>query len=209
MTASEFDTMLAVGYESRGIEFKGPGIRSERPFLAQVARAVMGLANRRDGGSVILGVQDDGGILSPIGLADDHLESWRAYDDVAESINEYASPSVAFDREIFSFRGSQYVILNVREFVSIPVLCRRGYNIPNGRQVLREGACYVRSAHKPETSEIPSEQEMRELLDLAIEKGVREYLERARRVGLLREESSQPPTLTDLERLEQQIGGDP
>src|SRR5215210_4879809 len=141
------------------------------------------MANRRDGGRVIIGVEDDAGILTPKGLDGAQLESWRSYDDVAASINEYASPSVSFEKEFLPYQGHDIVILHVAEFEAIPILCRMEYQSSIGkgspknqdRTILRKGACYVRSRHKPETSEIPSEEEMRELLDLAIEKGVRTY----------------------------------
>ena len=42
----------------------------------------------------------------------------------------------------------------------------------------------MRARHKPETSEISSEEEMRELLELAIDKGVEKFVRRAERAGL-------------------------
>lgn len=62
------------------------------------------------------------------------------------------------------------VALQIREFESIPILCRKNYD-----DILRAGACYVRSRRKPETVEIPNQEDMRDLLDLATEKGLRKY----------------------------------
>lgn len=52
---------------------------------------------------------------------------------------------------------------------------------------------------------MPTQTEMRELLDLAIEKGVKQFLERAERVGLY---ISQTPdsVATDQERFDEQLG---
>ncbi len=69
MTDQEFDTLLHRGYETNGVEFKGPGKRTDRAFLAQVVRAILGMANRRDGGLVIIGVEPT--TLDPIGLEED------------------------------------------------------------------------------------------------------------------------------------------
>jgi hypothetical protein len=57
VTEEDFAKLLARGYESRGVEFKGPGIRTEKLFLARVVRAILGMANSRDGGTsrLILG----------------------------------------------------------------------------------------------------------------------------------------------------------
>ena len=92
------------------------------------------------------------------------------------------------------------MIIHVEEFADVPILCKRSYD-----DVLREGACYVRSRRKPETSEIPTIADMRDLLDLAIDKGVAHYLDRARRIGQVI-----PPTVapsaTDQELFDQQRG---
>jgi predicted HTH transcriptional regulator len=178
MNEQDFAALLALGHETRGVEFKGPGSRTDKAFLAWVVRGVLGMANRSDGGRVIIGVEDHAGVLTPKGLDVAQLESWRSYDDVVASINEYASPRVSLERQRFVFQGHNIVILQAAEFEDIPILCRKEYQSPRGRDrttILRQGACYVRSRHKPETSEIPSEEEMRELLDLAIDKGVRGY----------------------------------
>jgi len=99
MTDQEFAEILALGHEASGVEFKGPGKRSERRLFAQVVRAVLGMANRRGGGKVVIGVEDIGGVLNPAGLSQSDLATWR-YDDVADGIAVYADPSVSFEREL-------------------------------------------------------------------------------------------------------------
>ncbi len=182
MTSEELEKLLKVGYESHGVEFKGPGKRTDKDFLARVIRAVLGMSNRRDGGVVIIGI--DSKSVEPIGLNPEELVSWNSYEDVASSINEYASPSARFDIEIVELSERKLVVLRIYQFVDIPVLFTKDYNYAKST-VLRRGGCYVRARHKPETSEIPSEEEMRELLNLAIEIGVRRELDRAIRMGTL------------------------
>jgi predicted HTH transcriptional regulator len=176
VTEEEFESLLALGHEVDGVEFKGAWIRTDRLFLAKVARAMLGMANRRDGGLVILGVEETAK-ADAVGLSDEQAESWLKYDDVSASVNEYASPCVRFETELRMFSGKKFVFIRVHQFDGIPILCAKEYNEPGKTSpVLRRGACYVRSRHKPETSEIPSEEEMRELLELAIDKGVRKFL---------------------------------
>lgn len=197
MTDQEFAEILTRGHETRGVEFKGPGPRSDRQLFAQVVRAVLGMANKRGRGWVIIGVEDVGGALNPVGLNDQNSATWR-YDDVAAGIAEYADPSVSFDLEIKEYNGNRYVVLEIEEFADIPVLCKRDY-----QGVLRNGACYVRTRRKPETTEIPTQEDMRHLLELAIDKGVSRYFARAQRVGLIVLPSVTPPAT---ERFEQQRG---
>ena len=147
--------------------------------MARVVRAVLGMANRRDGGRVIIGVEDTGGVLSPTGLNQSELTSWR-YDDVAARISAYVDPSVSFDLEFKEYENNNFVILHVDEFVDIPVLCKSDYP-----DILRSGACYVRSRRKPETSEIPTQADMRDLLELATEKSLRKWVAQARQAGVI------------------------
>ena len=193
MAEQQFSELLVPGYEEHGMEFKGPGARTDRRLLAQVARSALGMANRADGGLVIIGVDDDG---SPVGLSDAELATW-GYDAVSASLAEYADPYVSFALQVLVYEGRSFVILHVAEFEEIPVLCKRDY--PG---VLRKGACYVRSRRIPETSEIPSQTEMRELLETAANKGVYRFIERARATGLLASASVAP---TEQERFEEQL----
>ena len=144
------------------------------------------MANLRDGGRVIVGVDERGGVLDPVGLSDADLATWR-YDDIAAGLATYADPMINFDVHIHEYQGRRFVELEVHEFDELPILCKSTYmeRPPTQQVILREGACYVRRRGKPETSEIPTQSEMRELLDLAIEKGVRRFIARARAVGLV------------------------
>jgi predicted HTH transcriptional regulator len=208
VTDQEFETILSLGYETNGVEFKGPEARKKNdPFLGYVIKAILGMANRRDGGLIILGIGSTD--LEPIGLSDAELATWSKYDDVTASVNEYASPNAKFDLEIFEYKNEKkFIIIRVREFDEIPVLCTKDYpdHRPGKRdKIMRRGGCYVRSRHKPETAEIPSEEEMRELLELAIDKGVRRFVTRAQRAGLFPTYPTNPSSPSDEELFRRQI----
>ena len=195
MTDEEFALTLESRQETTGIEFKGPGPLSDGRLVAQVVKAVLGMSNRLGGGRVIIGVRDDG---EPGGLSDADLPTW-AYDAVANQIARYADPSVRFELEAKEYNGASYIVIDVEEFSDIPVLCKRAYD-----DVLRDGACYVRTRRKPETAEMPTQTEMRDLLNLAIDKGVLQYIARARRLGLI---SGQMEIQTpNQERFDEQLG---
>ena len=179
MTDAEFARILSLGRENSGVEFKGPGRRGDRRLFAQVVRAVLGMSNLSGGGNVIVGVADRGRFFDPVGLSAGEMDTWQ-YDDIADGLATYADPSVDFEIEVREFEGKSFLVIIVEEFRNIPVLCKRDY--PN---VLRAGACYVRSRRKPETSEIPTQEDMRNLVELAAEKRFRSYVEFLRRVGLV------------------------
>ena len=98
------------------------------------------MANRRDGGLVIIGVDSD--TLDPVGFDEDEVEPWLNYDELAEKVNEFASPSVSFDMAAHIFRSRRFVIIRVHEFEDIPILCSRDFQRPGkGKEapILRRG----------------------------------------------------------------------
>jgi predicted HTH transcriptional regulator len=199
MTEEEFMELLSYGREQRGVEFKGPGSKTgNKQLFAKVVRAVLSMANNRNGGLVIIGVaEDEHGKPVPSGISELDLATWD-YDEIADSFAQYADPSINFDTEIVEFKGNKFIVINVHEFEDIPILCKKEY-----QGVLREGACYIRTRRKPETAEIPTQTEMRDLLDLAIIKNIRKYLSIAYTAGL---EVSETTKQNDEELFNKQLG---
>lgn len=179
MNIEEFKEIMARGREQRGVEFKQGGSRKDKRLLTKVVRAIIGMANRRDGGYVIVGVSE-GESNIPIfdGVSNEDLFTWTS-DTLADSLAEYADPGVNFDLKIIEFENKKYVAIVVHEFEDIPVICKKDYP-----DVLRAGACYVRTRRKPETLDIPTQTDMRDVLDLAIEKGVRRFVAQAQASGM-------------------------
>lgn len=206
LTQNQFEELLTLEHEIPGVEFKGPGPRGDDYLRAKVARAVMGMTNRRDGGVVIIGMEERDGALNPVGLSQNDANSWRSNDHVSTALANYMSPPASFHLSVREFRGREFAILEVHEFTYIPTICKKRYHRdhPSGHQevMLREGACYIRSRHKPETVEVSSLEHLRELLDLAIEKGVRKFVTQAQKAGMSLSSGNQH---NDQELFEQQI----
>jgi len=170
MTPDELRTAIALGREQRNTEFKGPGARTDRAYLAKIVRAVLGIANKPDGGVVVVGVDDDDTVLIATGLTAGQIATW-GYDDLHSSISNYADPYVDFDVNVVALDGKEFIAIEVREFLELPVLCKRDY--PG---TLRNGALYVRRRGKNETVEVPSHIEMREVIERAAEVTARKML---------------------------------
>lgn len=175
-------------------------MRTDTHLFAKVTRAALSMGNLRDGGHVVIGIDDtDPAAMAP-GLSDPELESWTAYDDVSRKLAEYATPPLSFEvavRELTS--GSRVVVIEVEEFADIPHLCAKDYP-----KVLRNGALYVRPRKVPETSEVAGVVEMREVLDIAAEKALRAYIGIAHRAGI--DLRGGTPSDADLYEAEQTAG---
>lgn len=198
MTSDELSEFIARGHETNGVEFKGPGPGTNQLLRAKVVRAAMGMANRKDGGWVILGVEDDGQNLTPVGVNDEDVASW-AHDPVSTFFAQHAEPSIDFERYVVKLRGENFVVLRILEFRDYPILCKKPITV-NGRIELKEGACYVRSRRKSETAEVSTHEDMRELIDLARDKGVTRWVSQAQSAGVLQHPKPQQPSSGDLFR---------
>jgi predicted HTH transcriptional regulator len=171
MDNKEFDSLMlaAIAGESRNVEFKGPGSWSTKnPNLKfKTVRAILGMANLRDAGFVVIGVEESS-TKTPNVLGLDHQElvTWHQ-DHVASVAVNFADPSVEFELSQQSFQGKVLVLISVKEFNDYPVICKS-----DSAGILRKGACYVRPRGQIQTIEIPSQTEMRELIELATEKAL-------------------------------------
>lgn len=172
--------IIEAGYEQRGVEFKSAGDRTDRAFLANVARAVLALANQRDGGYVIVGLSEDGIDAAGTGLSDEQLKQWLSFDDVTDQINAYADPPVRIQLGRGELPDGRCVaIIEVAEFSEIPILSKKDY--PK-RIVARQ--LYTRSMAKPESSTSMTQNELREVIALATEKQLARFLETAQKAGV-------------------------
>ncbi len=99
---------------------------------------MLGMANRRDGGYVIIGVESTkrgpiGTEFNPVGLSEEQAASWLDYDDLSSAVNEYASPSVTFEPIRLIHQQREFAIIRVHDFADIPILCTKDYGGSGGR----------------------------------------------------------------------------
>lgn len=175
----DVEESLRLGRESRSFEVKGPGSTSDKAYVARVVRAVMAMGNLRDGGQICLGVADDRMAAMQPGLSTTQVAEWMDYDNVADQVTKYSDPPVAFHLQQFRLSSAaEVVIIDVEEFDIDLHICRRDF-----QGVLQAGQTYVRPRGKPQSSNVPSLVDMRDLHALAIDKGVREYFRRSEFAG--------------------------
>lgn len=193
VTTGEVEQLLALGHELRSFEVKGPGDLGDRAFCAKVARAAMAMGNLRDGGLVCLGIDETTMTAMLPGLSPGQYTEWSDSDNVHDALARYCEPPVAFTVQPLDLSsGVNIVVLEVHEFDDVPHLCKRDYPTE-----LQNGMAYVRPRGKPRSVPVPSATEMRELLDLATTKGVREFVRRAGEAGIVLGEAR---TVEDTER---------
>ncbi|MBA3842882.1 MAG: putative DNA binding domain-containing protein [Actinobacteria bacterium] len=168
-------------YERRDVEIKGPGPSSDKHLFAKIARAALGMGNLRDGGYVVIGIDDKRQTAMLPGLTEVDLASWLNYDNVADGLARFSDPPLRFDvakRSLSS--GAEVALLRVEEFEDVPHLCTRD----SGLDTTRRGALYIRSRKSPATTEIALSSELRDILSLSTQKALRDFVQTAGRAGL-------------------------
>lgn len=201
MTDEEFAQVLQIGHETRQIEFKSPGRRDDGHAFAIVARAMMAMANSRGGGFVVIGVSENAdGSPNPVGVPDPADYGWTDFDAICGRLSAYCESGISFEIGIVRHEGKQCVVLTVDEFSEYPVVCKAGHTSQadpaRGRQgpveVLKAGACYVRSRRKPESIAVSTAEDMRVLIDFAAEKALVRYAA-LKRIEQAHSGSGEPP----------------
>jgi len=167
--------------EERNLEFKRSMDWADPTTKAKLTKSALAMANVRDGGHIVLGVErqsDD--TYVPVGMKAEHTSSF-VQDQISSYFSEYADPYIEARLIKHEVNGRVFCVLRVSEFAELPVVCKK-----DGLGNLRRGATYTRSRRMSETVEVPSHVEMREILDLALEKRSRTFAQQAERMGMIR-----------------------
>lgn len=172
------DSLIINGLEERHVEFKRTMNWSDIGTKSKVVKSSMAMANLRDGGFIVFGIErqaDDSYI--PVGMKPEDYDSFKQ-DEVSMEVSNYADPFVELTVQKVERDNKLFAIIQIREFLDLPILCKR-----DGAERLRNGAIYVRPRRKYETAELPSQVDLREILDLAVEKKIRSFYSQIERVG--------------------------
>lgn len=152
----------------------------DRESRALIARAVLALSNTRDGGVIVVGVSEStSDSFELVGLGDDESGSFTQ-DGVSSFVNEYADPPVSVSVTRCDVDGKAVVVIQVPEFEELPTVCRK-----DGPKGLKRGAVFTRPRRVRESASVANQTEMREILERAIDRGIRRQLERFGAAGLM------------------------
>lgn len=165
--------------EERHLEFKG-SVGWNGEIRAKITKSIMAMANLKDGGWIVIGKeeQEDRSFVL-VGMTPEDYDSFDS-DEIKAFVYGRTDPPVTFTIRKKDYDSKRFVLIQVNEFENIPIICRRSYG-----DIIHAGTIYVRSKGKPESIPVPSNAEMREIVDIAIDKGVKEFVQRMQRVGIL------------------------
>ena len=184
VNGADIEFYIQHGKEERYLEYKGSMVWTVDDTKVKIAQAMMAMSNLRNGGVIVVGMKEPKrGVWEPDIMTDEQVASFTQ-DDIAQWVNDYAVPAVQFTVGPFFLDTNKSVIIKVREFDSVPTICHKP-KPKGGRDVLGKGAIYYRSNSKNESAPISSDEDMRELIALTVNKGVAREIERLRVLGFV------------------------
>lgn len=163
--------------EGRAVEFKRSVMWNE--LKQGIPKDILAMSNLRDGGIIIIGVEESDNKWKRTGMTDEQLNTYDP-DDMIDHVNKYASPSMTFNVvKHTDNEGLKYLVIRAHEFEEKPFVCKRNF-----AGELREGAFYIRPLGKAESREVKIAEEMHDLLELSVEKRTRNFMRQIQRVGI-------------------------
>lgn len=185
MTEDELRELLEAGEETPRREYKQSRPFTDPVFQATLIRSILAMSNTRDGGHIIIGVEEQGNSYVPTGMRQEDLNTYDR-DTIKDTVGEYADPYVDFSVDTGLYQDKRFLVITVREFDEIPVICKK-----DGRDLTR-GTIYTRTrTRRPESARVSTQADMREIIELAVDKGVRKLQQRGYTLG-----HGQPPART-------------
>jgi len=177
--------VAAAGGEKRNLEFKQSVDWNNFDNQVPIIRSILGMSNIEGGGRIIIGVvQNANGMVTAAGMSQSDFVSF-VKDQIKAVVANYADEHAEFEVDLVADNNKRFVVITVSEFAEYPVLCKKTCKSSNGKKELEDGKLYTRSYRIPETIEVRTVKELRDILELATRKGIARFLGLATALKLL------------------------
>jgi hypothetical protein len=156
--------------ESRSLDYKAAmSFGPTKQDKAEILKCIIAFANTRDGGYMLVGVDQVTGKFVPSGIAPHQAASFDPT-KIGDFAKNHCSVLPQVGVHVVSVDGTDLLLVRVEEFTDEPIVCTRDLHDANGQQlILRAGGIYVRTADARCVA-IESGEAMRAFLDLAVQK---------------------------------------
>ncbi|MBF6298991.1 ATP-binding protein [Nocardia amamiensis] len=155
--------------ESRSLDYKAPmSFGPAKKDKGKILQDIVALSNTRDGGYVLIGVEQTGGRFVPAGISAEQAASFDPT-RIGEFAKNHFSLLPEVSSHVVAIDGIDLLLLRVGEFDNEPIVCTKDLHDENSKAILRAGSIYVRTVDARSIA-IDSGESMRAFLDLAVQK---------------------------------------
>ncbi|MCK4643362.1 ATP-binding protein [bacterium] len=170
MSNAEFYHYIHHGSEERNLEYKCSMNWDSEEIKSKITKTCIAMSNLPDGGVIVLGVKEiEKDVFYPEGMLEQDYNSFNQ-DNVQHWVNNHADPYVLLTVKKIEVENLKYIVIQIKEFDLYPVICKKD------SVTINEGEIYCRPKRKNESVKIPSQNEMREILELGVKNAVRKNL---------------------------------
>jgi len=192
MEIEEFERLIEGGTETQKMDFKASCPWSKNRF----AKDILAFSNVRRGGLIIIGIRQRNGELERQGISEAHLRTYNL-ETMLDQLSSFADPriDIKFDQVEDAENNKKYLIISVKEFKDIPVICKKDSRDTN------KGVIYYRNRdRRPESAPVSNYSDMRDIIDSAAVKMMKKFKE----LGLTPESKDKELFDKEIEKIEEE-----
>lgn len=161
--------LIAQQSEGRNLDYKGPmTFGPVKASKGELVKCLMAFANTRDGGYVIVGIEQVGGTFLVRGVTDAMAATFDPT-EIGNFARRHCSELPDYTVQSVDLSGQKLVLLTIREFLREPIVCTNDLHDSQGKFVLRAGTVYIRTTDA-KCEAIQTATDMQAVLDLALQK---------------------------------------
>jgi len=192
MGIEEFERLIEGGTETQKLDFK-----ESCPWNKDsIVKDILAFSNVRGGGCIVIGVRQKDGEFERQGISEKHLKTYKR-EIILDQLSSYADPRIDIELDPVEDvkNNKKYLIIEVKEFQDIPVICKK-----DGKEV-NKGVIYYRNTdRRPESAPVSNSSDMRDIICLAAIKMRKTY----RELGLIPGSTDKDLFDKELEELEKE-----
>lgn len=166
MTESELVDLIDLKTETARLDFKerlnwNDATKEEK---CKIVKDILAFANYPGGGRIVLGIRDNDFVV--IGMNQNEFDSFDIT-SINNFLHAYSDPVFTCSLQKFVLAEKRLIVLDVPEFSTSPIICKKDFQNNKGENILQKGVLYIRK-ESAESSRVETVEEMRGILNRAL-----------------------------------------
>jgi len=159
MKIEELERLIEAQAETISLDFKANSPWAVKNF----GRDMLAMSNVRDGGTIVIGVEEIDNKFVRKGVSTDNIETYKV-DIMKDQLLKYADPPIDFTVSFpTDSNGLHYVVIKVFPFKEMPTICKRTLD----KELIETTIYYRNTNRRIESAAISNSTDLRDIIELA------------------------------------------